>query len=184
MGTWHYEYAIQNMYSHQSGASFTVPVGSGVTVTNIDFHDVDYHSGDGTGGVNYDGTDWSDTAGPNSAGWQTQTHTENSSANALRWGTMYNYRFDADSGPVTVKATLGLYRGSPPAALTVTTQGPEELVVLCPWDCAKPFDGNVGINDFLALLAQWGGPGSCDIDGGGVGINDFLDLLANWGRCP
>ena len=53
----------------------------------------------------------------------------------------------------------------------------------CPWDCAEP-DGQVGINDFLALLAQWGGPGSCDFDGGGVGINDFLELLANWGDCP
>ena len=54
---------------------------------------------------------------------------------------------------------------------------------LCPWDCADG-DGNVGITDFLAVLAQWGGPGSCDFDGGGVGINDFLELLANWGPCP
>jgi hypothetical protein len=53
----------------------------------------------------------------------------------------------------------------------------------CPWDCGDG-DGNVGIVDFLALLAQWGSPGSCDFDGGGVGINDFLDLLANWGPCP
>ncbi len=54
----------------------------------------------------------------------------------------------------------------------------------CPWDCGGDNDGNVGINDFLALLAQWGGPGACDFDGGNVGINDFLDLLANWGPCP
>ncbi len=40
------------------------------------------------------------------------------------------------------------------------------------------------ITDFLALLAQWRGPGSCDFDGGGVGIVDFLKLLANWGPCP
>jgi len=53
----------------------------------------------------------------------------------------------------------------------------------CPWNCADA-DGNVGIVDFLALLAQWGGPGTCDFDGGGVGINDFLALLANWGPCP
>ncbi len=53
----------------------------------------------------------------------------------------------------------------------------------CPWDCAD-CDGVVGIVDFLALLAQWGGTGSCDFDGGGVGINDFLELLANWGACP
>ena len=54
----------------------------------------------------------------------------------------------------------------------------------CPWDCGGDDDGNVGINDFLTLLAQWGAPGSCDFDGGGVGINDFLELLANWGPCP
>ena len=54
----------------------------------------------------------------------------------------------------------------------------------CPWDCESVPEGTVGINDFLDLLAQWGGPGSCDFDGGGVGINDFLELLANWGPCP
>jgi hypothetical protein len=56
----------------------------------------------------------------------------------------------------------------------------------CPWDCdgGEGTDGTVGITDFLALLAQWGTPGSCDFDGGGVGINDFLELLANWGPCP
>ena len=56
----------------------------------------------------------------------------------------------------------------------------------CPWDCdsGESTDGTVGIVDFLTLLAQWGGPGSCDFDGGGVGINDFLALLAHWGPCP
>jgi hypothetical protein len=59
----------------------------------------------------------------------------------------------------------------------------------CPWDCdfgalGYP-DGVVGINDFLALLAQWGGPGTCDIDGNGVvNIQDFLLMLAWWGPCP
>ncbi len=58
--------------------------------------------------------------------------------------------------------------------------------VPCPWDCGDG-DGVVGINDFLALLAQWGGIGtSCDLDLGepGVGIEEFLGLLANWGPCP
>ncbi len=54
----------------------------------------------------------------------------------------------------------------------------------CPWDCDGSGDGVVGIVDFLALLGQWEGPGSCDFDGGGVGIVDFLNLLANWGDCP
>ena len=54
----------------------------------------------------------------------------------------------------------------------------------CPADCALPADKEVGINDFLALLGQWGTIGSCDLDGAGVGINDFLLLLGNWGTCP
>ena len=55
----------------------------------------------------------------------------------------------------------------------------------CPWDCEPVPDGNVGIVDFLTLLAQWGALGeSCDFDGSGVGIVDFLKLLANWGPCP
>ena len=54
----------------------------------------------------------------------------------------------------------------------------------CPWDCGYS-NGNVGIVDFLALLAQWNMVGApCDFDGGGVGIVDFLALLANWGPCP
>ncbi len=53
----------------------------------------------------------------------------------------------------------------------------------CPWDCGDS-DGNVGIVDFLAVLADWGNPSPCDFDGGGVGITDFLALLANWGSCP
>ena len=56
----------------------------------------------------------------------------------------------------------------------------------CPWDCGDG-DGEVGVNDFLALLAQWGGTGtSCDFGLGeaGVGVEEFLDLLSNWGACP
>ncbi len=54
----------------------------------------------------------------------------------------------------------------------------------CPWDLDDSAD--VGITDFLALLAAWGpNPGHrADFDGDGiVGIADFLALLANWGPC-
>jgi len=77
---------------------------------------------------------------------------------------------------VRVGATAGGGTG------TLTISCP--VVNPCPWDCAAPDDGVVGINDFLQLLADWGGAGDCDFDGGGVGINDFLELLANWGPCP
>jgi hypothetical protein len=59
-----------------------------------------------------------------------------------------------------------------------------ETPVDCPWDCANG-DGVVNVVDFLALLAQWGEPGSCDFDGDGVvNVVDFLDMLAWWGPCP
>lgn len=54
----------------------------------------------------------------------------------------------------------------------------------CPWDCG---DGNhvVDVVDFLALLGQWPGPGTCDFDGDGViNIVDFLDLLSHYAPCP
>ena len=55
----------------------------------------------------------------------------------------------------------------------------------CIWDCETVPDNQVGVTDFLAILAQWGQVGtSCDFDGGGVGVTDFLELLANWGPCP
>ncbi|MHC5007217.1 MAG: hypothetical protein ACYTGF_07670 [Planctomycetota bacterium] len=53
----------------------------------------------------------------------------------------------------------------------------------CLGDCEVTPDGIVGIVDFLALLGQWGNPGSCDFDGNGVSVTDFLILLANWGLC-
>jgi hypothetical protein len=56
----------------------------------------------------------------------------------------------------------------------------------CPWDCGGDNDGNIGIVDFLEVLAQWGSKsGSCDFGEGepGVGINEFLTILSKWGPC-
>ncbi|MHC4219429.1 MAG: FG-GAP repeat protein [Planctomycetota bacterium] len=55
----------------------------------------------------------------------------------------------------------------------------------CPWDLDG--SGDVGVTDFLQMLAAWGAnPGHpADFDGSGeVAVNDFLTLLANWGPCP
>ncbi len=86
-------------------------------------------------------------------------------------------------GPVTFEAIEQVaMTGTNIATLAINGES-ITLIPQCPWDCAND-DGEVGINDFLALLGQWNTPGSCDFDGGGVGINDFLALLANWGPCP
>ena len=75
-------------------------------------------------------------------------------------------------------AGAAVFTNNAGASATITPPAP------CPWDCASVGDGEVGILDFLALLAQWGNPTPCDFDGAGVGITDFLSLLAHWGPCP
>ena len=54
--------------------------------------------------------------------------------------------------------------------------------------CTGDVDGdlNVGINDFLAVLAAWGPCNDCyaDVDdSGAVDIIDFLIVLGAWGSC-
>jgi len=47
-------------------------------------------------------------------------------------------------------------------------------------------DGSVGVDDLLAVIADWGCSGcSGDIDGDGtVGVNDLLSIISGWGSCP
>jgi hypothetical protein len=113
-GTWEYEYAVQNLNSDQSVGSYTVPVPPGVLVTNIGFHDVNYHSGDP-----YDLTDWPGVRNAGNVSWETTPYATNQNANAIRWGTLYNFRFRTNSPPETGSVTLGLFKPGPQSSLTV-----------------------------------------------------------------
>ncbi len=119
-GTWHYEYAVHNLNSDASGGSFSVPLPSSATVTNIGFHDVDYHSGEP-----FSGADWTSTRSGNSVTWATETFASNPNANALRWSTLYNFRFDADVPPATGFATLGLFKPHSPNEVLAPVTTPE-----------------------------------------------------------
>lgn len=123
-GTWHYEYAIFNMNSDRSGQSWSVPVPGGVSVTNLGFHDVDYHSGDGVNGVTHDGTDWPGVNNGSSITWSCTPWAVNTNANALRWSTMYNFRFDANSPPQAAVAELGLFKPGSAGNVLVDVLGP------------------------------------------------------------
>jgi hypothetical protein len=113
-GLWHYEYALHNQSSDRSAQSFYVPVPYFGNVSNVGFHDVDYHSGDGPGNVNFDGTDWSVAMPFGAVVFSTDTFATNPSANAVRWGTTYNFRFDSDIPPFNATVTVGLFEpGSP-----------------------------------------------------------------------
>jgi len=119
-GTWHYEYALQNLNSHRAARSFAVPIPAGATVTNIGFHDVDYHSGEP-----FNGMDWSNNGGSSFAvTWTTDAQATNPNANALRWGTLYNFRFDADVPPAIHDVTVGFFRPGLPESMTAQTITP------------------------------------------------------------
>lgn len=141
---WRYEYAVQNVSSWRGIRTFRVPIPGGAVVTNIGFHDVDYHSGEP-----FDGTDWPGAADDSWVTWATQTHDVNPNANALRWGTLYNFRFDANVAPVTDKVTLFMFKPALgfPASIPATILTPDaclldgvcagsETCANCAADCA------------------------------------------------
>ena len=54
--------------------------------------------------------------------WSTETFAQNQNANAIRWGTLYNFRFDSDQPPQAGNATVGFFKtGSP---MMVAIQAP------------------------------------------------------------
>ncbi len=91
-------------------------------ITNTGFRDVDYHSGEP-----YDPTDWAvdvNTASERVIWSSVDYPAEPENANALRWSTMYNFSFDADSPPQDALATIGLFKTGGPSSVAVYVQAP------------------------------------------------------------
>ena len=120
-GMFNCEFAVHNLNSHRSGRAFTAITGSTANFSNLTFHDVDYHSGDGEAGT-FDGTDWSTSTTGTQVCWETDAFTINTNANALRWGTLYNFGFETDVLPTT--AVIDLYRTGSPATVSVSLPTP------------------------------------------------------------
>ncbi len=124
--TWHYEYAIYNENLDRGIQSFSVPLGIGVNLSNIGFHAPPQEPGwanDGTlNNQGYSSTSWTVTRATDSITWNTETFAQNQNANAIRWGTLYNFRFDADQPPQSANATVDFFKtGSP---ITAAIQAP------------------------------------------------------------
>ncbi|MEM7166522.1 MAG: hypothetical protein AAF581_13735 [Planctomycetota bacterium] len=126
-GFYSYEYAVFNQDSDRSGQSFSIPIPAGVIVQNVGFHDVDNHSGSLA-----DSTDWTSAVTATEVSWSTTPYATDPNANALRWGTMYNFRFEANSPPAVgnVFSTLTLFKpggAGEPNSLSIATKGPVSL---------------------------------------------------------
>lgn len=125
-GVWHYEYAVYNQNLDRAIQSFSVPTGSGVTVSNIGFHAPPQHpgwSGDGTAGnAGFSNTAWAQSQSNGMLTWGSESLAQNANANAIRWGTLYNFRFDSNRPPQTMNAVVGFYKTGEP--ITVQVQAP------------------------------------------------------------
>lgn len=140
-GLWQYEYAVQNQNSDRAAGSFSVPIPTGASVSGLGFHDVEYHSGEP-----YAGTNWPPAIGTTAVSWATTPVGVDPNANALRWGTLYNFRLNVNSPPATGPVTLGLFKTGSPSTIAIATIIPAvcnqnsicELVeeCICPLDCA------------------------------------------------
>lgn len=125
-GVYHYEYALYNENLDRALQSFSIPLGCGVTLSNVGFHAPPNPPGfpnDGTlGDAGFSNAEWTPSQTTAAMSWSTETFAQNQNANAIRWGTMYNFRFDSDRPPIDRTATVGFFKTGTP--VTVTVQGP------------------------------------------------------------
>ena len=168
-GQWRYEYAILNLNSNRAIDGFSLPMPGGVTPTSIGFRDIHHHSGEP-----YDTSDWTTSLAGSALAWNAVPAAENT--NALRWGTLYNFRFDADAPPALATGTLDMFKSGGPATVTFSVLAPQAPCLPADFDC----DGSIDGADLGALLAAWGTP---DGDLNGDGTTDGADLgvlLSDW----
>ena len=122
-GVWHYEYAIYNENLDRGIQSFTVGFPWPVNITNIGFHAPPQEPGWANDGTvmnqGYSSVPWAVTQPTQSVMWATETFAQNQNANAIRWGTLYNFRFDASAPPYPGGAFVGFFKTGSPISVGV-----------------------------------------------------------------
>jgi hypothetical protein len=122
-GVWHYEYALYNQNMDRAIQAFAIPKPAGVTISNVGFHAPPQHPGwaaDGTAGnTGYSSTPWAQTESNGQISWGSELLWQNPNANAVRWGTTYNIRFDSNRPPAAATATITYLKTRPKTTITV-----------------------------------------------------------------
>lgn len=140
-----FDYAVYNMNSERGIRAFTVPIG-GATVSNVGFSAVASHD------EGFSNAPWVHTVGSSSITWSSESFIDNPNANAIRWGTMYNFWFETTASGVGSSATLGRFKPGPGSTLIVGwVRAP------APGDC-----NTNGVADDLDIA---GGAADCNFNG-------------------
>ena len=176
-GVWHYEYALYNQNLDRAVQSFSVPLGVGANISNIGFHGPPQHPGwahDGTlNDAGYSRTPWTPAQTADAITWSCETFVQNQNANAIRWGTLYNFRFDADQPPQSVNATVGYFKTGAPMSVQIQAPGggPTPTPTATPTPTPTPTPGQItlGARGYKVQGQQrvdlsWNGATSNNID--------------------
>jgi len=179
---WRYEYALYNMNMDRAMSSLSIPLPSDVAVSNIGFHAPLNHAPE-PHTVNYTNTPWSVSTTGGAVTWSTEAFATNPFANAVRFGTMYNFWFDANMPPQSASATIGLFKTS--GTIGAATLGPSVPGVLdcnantiedrCDLDCGLSGCAVPGCGTKVDCNAN-GVPDDCEPDCNGNGIADRCDI--------
>ena len=180
-GTWHYEYAVYNHNADRAAGGFAVPIGPGVNVTNIGFSGAFAHSGEPYPNTSTNTAAWPATVSGDAVRWTTEAFVppQGINANALRWGTLYNFRFDANTPPTTGNTTITLFKPG-----TVPSVGADGVPVPSAGGCPADFnqDGGVDGADVEAFFVLWeAGDNGADFNqDGGVDGADVEAFFVRW----
>ena len=104
-GSYHYEYALMNFTFERQVQSFSLPLGAVPTVSNMGFDDGDTNASN----------DWTPTIANGSVTWTAPVD------HALDFGTLFNFRFDANATPVEDFATITPLDPGSPGTIPVRT---------------------------------------------------------------
>ncbi len=163
---WTYEYALHNLNSDRAAGSFSVNFPCSALQQDVGFNATFSHSGEP-----YDNTAWpASFSTPGQVTWATtQNFTQNANANALRWGTMNNFRFTTNRPPKSGTATIGLFKPGSGASISFAVQVPRQT---------SDFNAD-NITDFFDYLdyVQAFSDNDASADTDGDGTLDFFDYL-------
>jgi hypothetical protein len=114
-----YDYAVYNMNNDRGVRSFSIPTGN-LQITNIGFGSGFSH------GEPWSNDPWQGVTAEGRLTWSTKTFAQDANANAIRWGTTYNFWFEAEAPPVPADAVIGRFKPGPsPETATAKVSAPK-----------------------------------------------------------